>query len=274
MNLPDDFTFSQSSLQDYHDCARRFQLRYLQRVRYPAPQTEPMLEQEHQMKQGAELHHLIHQHQLGIPADLLTERAHDPQVLAWWEAYLQHGLADLPTKRYPEITLSAPLGDYRLIAKYDLLAIDAGQKAVIVDWKTSRKKTRRQWLAKRLQTIVYRYVLATSGTYLNAGQAIAPEQIEMRYWFTADPTTAESFPYSSQQYQADEEELLGMVDHINLRIQFPLTMDESKCRFCSYRSLCERGVVAGDLNEWLIDFDDVNVEDVDIDMDQIGEIAF
>ena len=34
-------TLSQSSLQDYVDCARRFQLRYLDRLSYPAIESEP-----------------------------------------------------------------------------------------------------------------------------------------------------------------------------------------------------------------------------------------
>jgi len=35
-NLPAPFTFSQSSLQDYYDCPRRFELRYLSRLIWPA----------------------------------------------------------------------------------------------------------------------------------------------------------------------------------------------------------------------------------------------
>ena len=34
--LPPDFHFSQRSLQDYVDCRRRFQLRYLQHLAWPA----------------------------------------------------------------------------------------------------------------------------------------------------------------------------------------------------------------------------------------------
>ena len=40
-NLPDDFHFSQGSLQDYVDCQRRFQLRYLMKLAWPAVDAEP-----------------------------------------------------------------------------------------------------------------------------------------------------------------------------------------------------------------------------------------
>jgi len=273
MNLPDDFVFSQSSLQDYQDCARRFQLRYLERVRYPAPQSEPLLKFERQMQQGADFHHLVHQHLLGIPAETLSQRTLDATVRTWWERYLESGLLDIPPQRYPEVTLSAPLGDYRLIAKYDLLAIEPGQRAVIVDWKTSRKKPRRAWLTKRMQTLVYRYVLAAAGAHLYNGAAIPPEQVEMVYWFTESPNVPERFRYSQKQFEEDGEKLLGIVDHINMRRQFPLVTDTKPCQFCTYRSLCDRGVIAGDVDAWADDFDERD-DDIQIDMDQIGEIAF
>ena len=60
--LPPNFQFSQGSLQDFVDCRRRFQLRYIQGVAWPALQTEPAMENERSMQQGARFHHLVHQH--------------------------------------------------------------------------------------------------------------------------------------------------------------------------------------------------------------------
>ena len=76
-----------------------------------------------------------------------------------------------PQRQYPELTLSVPLGDHRLIAKFDLLAIEPGGRAVIVDWKTGQRRQGQSWLAGRLQTRVYRYVLAQAGAHLNDGAA-------------------------------------------------------------------------------------------------------
>ena len=44
--LPGSFIFSQSSLQYYFDCPRRFQLRYIEHLAWPAVETEPVLENE------------------------------------------------------------------------------------------------------------------------------------------------------------------------------------------------------------------------------------
>lgn len=53
MPLPDSFQFSQSSLQDYVDCPRRFELRYILHQKWPALQTQPVIEFEHHMEQGS-----------------------------------------------------------------------------------------------------------------------------------------------------------------------------------------------------------------------------
>ncbi len=271
--LPEDFVFSQSRLQDYVDCPRRFDLRHLQQLRYPAPEVDDMLEFEHRMTQGERFHHLVHQHLIGISADILSKRIQDNEVKSWFDTYLQNGLDDVPTTRYPERTLTVRLGEYALLAKFDLVAI--GEKVLIIDWKTSRKLPKREWLADKLQTIVYRYVLAKGGTHLNGGKAIAPEQIEMRYWYADHNGETIAFLYDTAQFKQDEVYLLGLVDEIVERTEFPLTEDTQHCQFCTYRSLCNRGKEAGSLMEWKLgDYDEADLDDFEIDIDQIAELEF
>ena len=275
MNLPDDFIFSQSSLADYIDCPRRFQLRYLLGQRWPAPEVDDMLEFERRMAQGEHFHHLVHQHLVGIPPELLTKRLDDPDVRRWFDAYLRTALTDLPEKRRPEITLTVPLADYTLLAKFDLLAIDPGGRALILDWKTGSRIPPADVLQKRMQTIVYRYVLVKGGAFLYGGHPIPPEQVEMVYWYAEHDGATRRFPYDSAQYAADEATLLRLVDEINTRADFPLTPDVTRCRFCVYRSLCDRGTSAASLSEWESDdFEPADMDDFTLDFDQIAEVEF
>lgn len=278
MALPPDFLFSQASLQDYVECRRRFQLRYLLNLQWPAPEAEPAEELEQHMLDGATFHKLIHQHRLGIPAEHLAPDEDGP-LAEWWRAYLASPPPDLPTQQYPELALSVPLGEHRLIAKFDLLAVDPGRRAVIVDWKTSRRQAA-NWLAARLQTRVYRYVLSQAGAHLNDGAPVAPEQIRMLYWFAVDPQHPETLLYDTTQAAADERYLAGLAKTIaeSGEDDFPKTEDARRCRFCSYRSLCNRGIEAGLLSEE--DADDAGEPETEfdwdrgIDFEQIAEIAF
>ena len=160
--LPEGFVFSQGNLQDYVECARRFELAYLQGLKWPAVQAEPALEREAHMRQGALFHKLVQQHASGVPAEALARRVTQEPLRTWWANY-QRVIVDLSAQRYVEVTLSAPLeglgGVYRLVAKYDLVAIVPGERAVIVDWKTAARASSHSQLETRLQTIVYRYLL-------------------------------------------------------------------------------------------------------------------
>jgi hypothetical protein len=267
--------FSQGSLQDYVDCRRRFQLRYLLKVAWPALEAEPVLENESAMQQGALFHRLIQQHLLGIPAERLTSLAKGNDLSRWWQNYLEFSRPSAAVL-YPEVTLSMPFKGCRLVAKYDLILVGPEGRATIYDWKTSRKRPKRVWLVERLQTRVYPYLLAQAGAHLNQGRPFLPEQIEMIYWFAEAPHDPEIITYSTGQCAKDEAYLKSLMDEINgLGSEaFTLTAHAERCRFCTYRSLCERGVTAGSLDELDTELEPAEEEDIDFDFDQIAEIAF
>jgi len=272
-------TLSQSSLQDYVDCAKRFQLRYLERLSYPAVESEPALENEKHQQEGEYFHRLVQQYLIGIPREQIAKLANTPNLQRWWENFLTspdfRSLEDFGTL-LPEATLSAPLGNYRLVAKYDLIAIENG-KATIYDWKTYRKRPRNEWLSARMQTRVYRALLVHAGAHLNNGQPFEPEQIEMVYWFADFPNEQARFNYTSAQYKRDWDTLVKLAEEILRSAQddsassYPLTDDRTKCSYCPYRSYCDRGIRAGDANQLETELEAEEL--FDVNFEQIGEIA-
>ncbi len=275
MNLSDDFAFTQGSLQDFADCHRRFELRFIKRLRYPALEVRQALLHENRIRRGQRFHKLVQQHLLGLPAEALSNSlADDEEIRRWWDNYLARGLTKLPPERYAEITLQTHLGGYRLVAKYDLLALQPGGDLVIVDWKTGDRIPSRLHLGNRLQTIVYRYVLAQAGAHLY-GEPIPPERVRMDYFYVAQPGERISFDYSTAQLQADEALLSEMITTIERAQTFELTSNERLCRYCTYRSFCERGE-AGDLEDFDVDLDEEAEEEqaIELDFDQIAEIEF
>ena len=272
MTLETLFTFSQSSLQDYFDCPRRFELRYIEKLDWPAEEVGPALENERRMADGNFFHHLAQQFLLGLPADKLSRLASSLDLSHWWDNFAQtfSSPSDLGSL-HPEAVLSAPIQNHRLLAKFDLIAVRDG-KATIYDWKTYHKRPNNEWMAMRMQTKVYRYLLTRAGAHLNGGISLSPESIQMIYWFTEYPSEPATFHYDETQFKRDASALEKVVNEIEKLEKFELTRDESQCRFCPYRSYCKRGAAAGDWRDAEIEAE--AHEMFDINFEQIGEIAF
>jgi hypothetical protein len=280
MTLPRNFQFSQSSLQDFVTCRRRFELRYLRQQRWPAIPVEPAGEADRFTGLGHAFHRLIHQHLIGLDELSLTGFAQnlDPQLQQWWSGYLTHRPALLDNAAvYPELTLTVPLGNYRLLARFDVVAALGEGAFLIIDWKTTRKKPRRARLAARLQTVVYPYVLAGAGVTINDGRAIEPGDITTMYWYPEFPAEPEVFPYSQARFEQDEETLIGLIDRVEAEAKtsrFPRTEEVQACRYCIYRSLCDRGTTAGPVDEQQLEADSDTPIDDTVALEQISEIFY
>jgi CRISPR/Cas system-associated exonuclease Cas4 (RecB family) len=277
-------------LQDYADCPRRFQLRYVLGVRWPAAREDSIAQWERKAQLGAAFHRMVQQHTVGIPADRLYPQKtiaatiDTEKLRRWWDNYLQTPPEMPGMLRQAEVRLTTPLGGpgsagqvsarYRLMARYDLLAIEPGTRAVIVDWKTNEKHPLRTHLENRWQTRVYRYVLVKAGTQLNDQAQWKPDQVELIYWFANHPAQPERFPYDDAQYTEDEWALKAIIAEIASRVEkeWPLTEDLKRCRYCAYRTLCDREKVDAEEPEW--EPGDEGELDLDIDLEQIAEIEF
>src|SRR5258708_35176355 len=105
VKLPPAFQLSQSSLQDFVDCARRFQLRSLMEQDWPAPPAEPLADAERAEILGKQFHLLVQRHSLGLPIDSVHITSALPP---WADAVLQRSIPNLAMgQRLPEINTSA-----------------------------------------------------------------------------------------------------------------------------------------------------------------------
>jgi CRISPR/Cas system-associated exonuclease Cas4 (RecB family) len=267
--LPTPFTFSQSSLQDYMDCARRFQLRYIEQLVWPAIESEPVAENERRQLEGQIFHRLVQQYLLGVSSEDLSRMANTPNLERWWNNFKRE-LGSLG-ESHPELTLSAPIGIHRLVAKYDLVAVQ-NNKVTIYDWKTYAKRPRDEWMSARWQTRVYRSLLVQAGAHLNEGKPFDPEQIEMIYWYADFPSEPTRFEYDANQFKRDWSAIEKAVQEISSAKEFPLTQDEKMCRFCVYRSYCNRGAKAGQMDEAETGMESEAA--FDVNFEQISEIEF
>jgi CRISPR/Cas system-associated exonuclease Cas4 (RecB family) len=284
MNLPQAFQFSQSNLQDYVDCRRRFQLRHLLKVAWPALESQPVQESERLMRQGARFHRMLQQVFTGVPIERISALEMEADLAGWWSNFqikvpslLDFELGELPQPELlPEISLAAPLGDHRILAKYDLIVNRLPGKITIVDWKTSSRAPRREKQAARIQTQLYPYLLVQAGAQWNGGQPLQPEQVEMLYWYAAEPDKLQRFSYDQRQYERDQSTLLSLTNEIVALSEdaYSMTPREERCKYCRYRSLCDRGIWAGALDAEIDDVDLADTQDFALDFEQIAEIEF
>lgn len=288
LELPSTFSFSQSSLQAFDDCPRRFWLAYAQQLPWPAVEAAPVQDHEALMRMGSLFHRLVERAEVGLDTDVLAAGL-EPQLATWFDTYLRHRPADLPTEFVEvEKVLSVPFGagdaQFRLAAKYDLIAADRDGAVVIVDWKTNRRRTDPSTLSRRWQTLVYLYVLVEASAHLPFAP-VTPERVEMLYWFVNDPLHPVRFHYDSAQHALNRERLDDLLASIlagSTEQDFPQVLDTELnrkrfCNYCVYRSRCGRGVAAGELDE-VDDVEEFFVVDettaLEFTLDEVEEIAF
>jgi hypothetical protein len=298
--LPVDFSFSQSSLQSYVDCARRFWLTYIERLPWPAVQAAPVQAYEEQMRLGDQFHRLVQRVEIGMDRTSVGRDLPFP-LDEWFAAYLTHRPRDLPPAVEVECVFSVSIptrdGDqsaptFRLTAKYDLVAraeqsSTSDRRIVIIDWKTGRHRPSPTTLRAKMQTLVYPFVLVEAAPSLGWGK-LRPEDVEMRYWFTAEPDTPIVFRYDQTQHERARREvqrIIGAIAAGHDMADFPMAPDSEEtrlrlCRYCVYRSRCDRGLVAGPIDgsdEGVASGDilyDLESAGLTFGLDDVPELAF
>jgi hypothetical protein len=301
--LAPTYAFSQSSLQAFEDCRRRFWLTYVEQLPWPAVEAAPVEEHERLLRLGATFHRLVERAEIGMgQAEAVDPDAFESPLREWLAAYRLHRPPDLPSAFIEaEHVLSIPFPDapgegsarYRLAAKFDLIAADPADESghagrvVIVDWKTSRTRTDPGILRRRLQSLVYPYVLVEASRSLPWGP-VRPEQVEMRYWFAAAPEHPVVFAYDAAQHAANGERLRTIVAAILAGRgpdDFPRVPDTPAfrrrfCDYCIYRSRCNRGQAAGALAA-IDDLEELYLPDVasdrsafDFTLADVAELTF
>ena len=269
--------FSQSNLQDFKECPRRFQLKVINQLSWPAAYLEPLSHLEHATELGNKFHQICHQYFSGIDPISLEKSISNPDLRIMWESFFDFAKNIQPDDRFSELILTTPFLGHQLIAKYDLVLRTAEGKTIIYDWKTAKRKPSRSVLSQRYQTFLYPYIFAKAGLSLFDIEELSPDEINMNYWYPLSSEPEENFPYSDHLYSENTKELTETILNIDRlmesEIGFPLTEDLENCSKCIYRSYCERGDRAAEIDIFT-EIDQEDLSDVHFELDDIKEIEF
>jgi len=263
MPLADHFVFSANNLQDYVDCHRRFELKYIRKQDWPAIITKPVQEVEEKIVRGSRFHRLAHQYLEHIPFEFLDDSIADPQVKEWFSDFTKFIQPYRKDTYYSEFSSVTTLANFRVIAVYDFISVTEDEQLTIADWKTTTIEPKRKFYENKIQTLLYPIVaFETFNAIFPDAAEIKPEDQSLIFWFPAFPEKSLGFSFSEEIYQHNRNGLIALIREISEKEEgtFEKTEMEIRCGYCQYRSLCDRGVEAGSL-----------VEMGDLDIEQLIE---
>lgn len=269
----DNIIYSATMLQDYVECPRRFQLKYILNQSWPSIPIEPILELEQLSARGRQFHFLAHQFFAGVSIPAIVSAITDATLRHWFDRFLEFAQAQKWLLTMSETRLAAPFDQHHIIAVYDLIARTQDEHVHIFDWKTSFQPPKESVMARRMQTIIYPFVL-----YENLPRLFPTSEndqkpaLAMHYWYPEYPDSSITLTYDPIQHQENTRILSDLIEEIDTRCaasHFPLTDEKKRCKYCQYRSLCDRGIDAGRSEQ---DSSDYLTDIVDIDFNMLPDI--
>ena len=274
MNMRNEnLVYSASMLQDFVDCQRRFELKYVLKQSWPSIPVEPVLEIEALMARGRQFHFLAHQFFARVPISTINAAIDDDVLAHWFDHFFDFTQHQDWVRTLSEIQFGTLINQHQVIAVYDLVASAGNGQIFIFDWKTSILPPKKKYLVEKMQTLIYPFILFENLPRLFPG-FLQEEQrsLSMVYWFPEFPDSSIIFEYDQDQHQKNSQILVNILNQINIKLasqQFSCTSDKRKCRFCQYRSLCDRGIIAGRVDE---SDTEESSELIEIDFDALPEM--
>ncbi len=233
-------TLSRARLETFLICQRRFQLRYLDELPWPAAPVSPA--QAAARQEGELFHQLVAHHYLGLDPSAVAAGDLPQPVRGWWENFQRTAPQPAPAARlFPELTLSVPVGDFLLTGRFDLVILDeAGGR--IFDWKTGWPLPAEQ-LADDWQTRLYLALLVEGRAALGAPW-LSADRVQMTYWYARQPDAAVKIAYSEEKHRRRWGEIERLLADLAARRAipgpWPLTTDLTQCSTCAYQTYCGR----------------------------------
>ncbi|NJN22292.1 MAG: PD-(D/E)XK nuclease family protein [Leptolyngbya sp. RL_3_1] len=195
---------------------------------------------------GERFHLFMQQQEMGLPMSAVM--AQDSDLQACVDALQLTGTTLFGSGelfRHSEYEQAFTLNGYRFTVIYDLLRV-WNNRSEIVDWKTYLKPRKQAELKRNWQTRLYLYALVESTD-------LAPEQVEMTYWFVRtrnqinqvlEPQHVQ-IAYSQDRHEQTHQDLLRITEQLTDWLgrsqpfpQVPETME--RCGSCPFVSRCRR----------------------------------
>ncbi len=232
--------FSQTQIQDYMLCPRRYFLSHIQKITWPEPLSPSFQKIEESNRQGKAFHLFLNRLIQGVSYKELVSQVYETELNLWLKNFKKYNPLPENAKIFSEVELSAIYKEILWIGYIDAAAFLPG-KIQIYDWKTSRNIGDPNVLVKSPQTRLYCFLsMLNHENYKNYCGSITPDQIEMIYWYARFPSNPIHLPYSPELFEKDLIYFKDMAEklcHEN-RTDYPQTIQRNNCHVCRFQTYC------------------------------------
>ncbi|MBZ9607723.1 PD-(D/E)XK nuclease family protein [Clostridium estertheticum] len=224
--------YSQNLLNTFDKCPLKFKIKYLDNVRWKKDSIDNEDYYEN-MNMGLDFHLICERYFSNIPVGIDNSNT---DLINWFNS-LKEKFAVLDENTYfTEYEIKMRKENIRIQAKYDLIIIKPNNKIEIWDWKTENRKLDYKEVCKRMQTIVYMYILGESSLKI-FDKDIPLENISMNFWQPQFKDDIITINYSESNHRIQEEKIMEItcsLDNYNFSLDFNSELYGTQCKYCEF----------------------------------------
>ncbi|MBW9172451.1 PD-(D/E)XK nuclease family protein [Clostridium estertheticum] len=224
--------YSQNLLNTFDKCPLKFKIKYLDNIRWKKDSIDDEDYYEN-MNMGLDFHLIAQRYFSNIPLvinDSNTELLHFAKSLREKFTIIDENIY------LPEYEIKMRKDDIRIQAKYDLIIIKPNNKIEIWDWKTENRKLDYSEVSKRMQAIVYMYIVGERSLEI-FDREIPFENISMSFWQPQFKEDIITINYSKSKHKVYEEKIIDIIRRLNnydFSLDFNIELYRKKCRYCEF----------------------------------------
>jgi len=224
--------YSQNLLNTFDKCPYKFKIKYLDNIRWKKDSIDDEDYYEN-MNMGLDFHLICQRYFSNIPVVINDS---ETKLLDFTKS-LREKFPILDENIYlPEYEIKMRKDNIKIQAKYDLIIIKPNNKIEIWDWKTENRKLDYKEASKRMQTIVYMYILGERSLEIFDKQ-VPFENITMKFWQPQYKEEIISINYSEAVHRSNEKkikELILRLNNYDFNKDFNIQLYRSQCKYCDF----------------------------------------
>lgn len=228
----DHVYYSQNLLNTFDKCPLKFKIKYLANVRWKKDSIDNEDYYE-KMNMGLDFHLMCERYFSNIPVGIDNS---NKELMNWFNS-LKEKFDILDENIYfTEYEIKMRKDNIRIQAKYDLIIIKPNNKIEIWDWKTENRKLDYKEVCKRMQTIVYMYILGESSLKI-FDKEIPLENISMNFWQPQFKDDIITINYSKSNHKIHEEKIIEttrLLDNYDFNLDFNSELYSTQCKYCEF----------------------------------------